>query len=83
MAPPKKPCKSDISLKAYALSRDMRRCLDEADRAGEGAKTLHLTEALAEARKLERYLAQTVENKLALAGNGQAVYNAGWQTPGA
>ena len=79
MAPPSKAIKSDVTLKAYNLSRDMRRCLDSADRALDTGKIVHLTEALAEARKLERYLAQTVENKLALAGNGQAVYTANWE----
>ncbi len=80
MAPPSKADKSPETLKTYALTKEVRRNLDTFDRSPEDRKTMELSEALAMARKLERYLAQTLENRLTLAGNGQAVYNANWQT---
>ena len=75
MAPSPKAVKSDVSLKVYNLTRDVRRCLDTADRSFDTVKVTHLNEALSEARKLVQYLTLTVENKLSLAGNGGRLYD--------
>jgi hypothetical protein len=68
MAPPSKAAKSDVTLKAYSITREIRRNIDNADRTMGQANIADLNAALAEARKLVTYLTTTVDNKMALAG---------------
>ncbi len=73
MAPPSKAIKSDVTLKVYNLTRDLRRSIDAADRLETDAKIQELNEALAKGRELVKYLTDKVGEKLALAGGSDTL----------
>ncbi len=73
MAPPKKAVKSDITLKAYNITRDLRRHLDLADHMETEAKVQEYSEALTKARELVKYLSVKVDEKLTLAGGNDVL----------
>ncbi len=68
MAPPAKASKSDVTLKVYILTRDLRRNIDNADRMETDAKIQEYNEALTGARKLVTYLQSKLDEKLVLNG---------------
>ena len=75
MAPPPKAPKSDITMKVYDITRDLRRHIDAADRKGKDVGMIEYNEAIAKARELVTYLANRLEEKMALSGGGNRIHN--------
>lgn len=68
MAPPAKAEKSDVTLKVYKQTLEIRRLVDEYDTTSTGAKVRVLNDALAETRKLIKYLTSRVDAETAALG---------------